>query len=218
MTEKLISSTTLFNFAVPCLHHEPLWSAQGDMELPQTHRALCFGELDDGPLFGDLRIGWCAAGLSVSLRVTGKKQLPWCRGSRLEDSDGLWLFIDTRNTQSIHRASRFCHHFAFLPQGSGTKMDQPVAQLVPINRAKENPKPIRDDLLKIRSEKRVDGYLLRAAIAAAAMTGFDTEEHLKLGFSYAIVDRELGWQTFAVGCELPFTNDPSLWGTLELVR
>jgi hypothetical protein len=31
-----------------------------------------------------------------------------------------------------------------------------------------------------------------------------------------VVDRELGWQTFTVGPEFPFVEDPSLWGTLEL--
>ncbi|MEM8678330.1 MAG: hypothetical protein AAGF97_03145 [Planctomycetota bacterium] len=216
MTEPLISPVALFSFEVPCLYHAPLWSARGAMELPETHRMLSFGELAGAPLFGDLRVGWCETGLSISLRVTGKKQLPWCRASRLEDSDGLWLFVDTRNTQSIHRASRFCHHFAFLPHGTGPKMDQPIAELVAINRAKEGPKPIPKGMLQVRSEKRVDGYLMRAAIPASAMTGFDTTEHTKLGFSYAIVDRELGWQTFSVGSELPFTNDPSLWGTLQL--
>jgi hypothetical protein len=32
------------------------------------------------------------------------------------------------------------------------------------------------------------------------------------------MDRELGWQTFTVGRELPFAEDPSLWGTLDLVH
>jgi hypothetical protein len=27
----------------------------------------------------------------------------------------------------------------------------------------------------------------------------------------------LGWQTFSVGNEFPFQEDPSVWGTLELV-
>ena len=49
------------------------------------------------------------------------------------------------------------------------------------------------------------------------MTGFDPEDHPRLGFSYAVTDREMGWQTFSVGPELPFISDPSLWGTLELL-
>ncbi len=156
--------------------------------------------------------------MSFAVRVTKKKQPPWCRDSRIEDSDGLRVWVDTRDTHNIHRASRFCHQFVFLPHGGGRRFDQPVAEMVPIHRARENPKAIAEKTLKIHSEKRIDGYLLHAHIPAAAMTGFDPDEHLKIGFSYAVIDRELGWQTFTVGPDFPFVEDPSLWGTLELVR
>ena len=36
-------------------------------------------------------------------------------------------------------------------------------------------------------------------------------------FSIAVVDREMGWQTIAAGLELPISEDPSLWHSLELV-
>jgi len=32
-----------------------------------------------------------------------------------------------------------------------------------------------------------------------------------------VIDRELGWQTCTMGPEFPFDEDPSLWGSLELV-
>jgi hypothetical protein len=67
------------------------------------------------------------------------------------------------------------------------------------------------------SERRVDGYLMQGFIPATAMTGYDPAEHPRLGFYYAVTDRELGWQTFSLGAEYPFQSDPSLWGTLELV-
>ena len=161
-------------------------------------------------------MGWHESGLAVSLRVQKKKQQPWCRASRLDDSDGLWLFIDTRNTQSIHRASRFCHHFVLLPQGGGRQFDRPVSALKSIQRAREDAKPIKNGQVTLRSEKRIDGYLFRAMIPADAMTGYDPVDNPALGFSYAVIDRELGWQTFSVGSEFPFVSDPSLWGTLEL--
>ena len=94
----------------------------------------------------------------------------------------------------------------------------PIAQLVPINRAREQPKAVGRGLLQVQSARRVDGYVLAAHIPTAAMTGFDPDDHLRLGFSYAVIDRELGWQTFSVGPELPFMEDPSLWGTLELQK
>jgi hypothetical protein len=156
--------------------------------------------------------------LSFNVRVCGKKQTPWCRLARLEDSDRLEVWIDTRDTHNIHRAGRFCHRFAFLPFGLGQRADQPIARMLDIHRARENPKSIAPELLAARSEKRPDGYLLEAHVPSEALTGFDTEEHSRLGFSYAIVDRELGWQTFSVGPEFPIQEDPSLWGTLELIR
>ena len=72
------------------------------------------------------------------------------------------------------------------------------------------------ELLRVRSTKQPDGYTLEAMIPAEALTGFDPTDHPRLGFTYAVVDRELGWQTFTVGPEFPFVEDPSLWGTLEL--
>jgi hypothetical protein len=60
------------------------------------------------------------------------------------------------------------------------------------------------------------GYLLAAHIPAAALTGFDSDEHPRLGFSYAVIEH--GWQTFTVGPEFPFVEDPSLRGELELKR
>ena len=34
----------------------------------------------------------------------------------------------------------------------------------------------------------------------------------------AVVDRELGTQTFSAPAEFAYQEDPSLWATLELVR
>ena len=216
MTEPLLASTFLFRFAVPCRRSEAVWSARG-VDLDERYVLPSFGELDGRPVFADLRAAWHEQGLTFVLRVAGKRQPPWCRASRIEDSDGLQVWLDTRDTHNIHRASRFCHRFAFLPAGGGRRDEEPVAQWLMINRAREHPKPVPDKTLLVRSEKRRDGYLLQAHIAAAALTGFDPAEHPRLGFSYAVLDRELGWQTFSVGPEFPFAEDPSLWGTLELV-
>ena len=213
--EQLLAPTFLFRFSAPLLRRKTIWSKSG-IQLEKKYTLPSFGELEDRPLFADVRGAWNESGLAFHVRVTGKKQLPWCRGTRLEDSDGLNLWIDTRDTHNIHRASRFCHRFIVLPGGGGRRLDEPVAQLVTINRARENPKEVASKALEVRSEKRVDGYILQVFIPAGALTGFDASEHPRLGFSYAVVDRELGWQTFSVGPEFPFLEDPSLWGTLEL--
>src|SRR5262245_62005664 len=209
MSEALISPTMLFRFAAPCQYTEQRWSA-GGMKLPEKHRLPCFAELNGNKPFADVRLGWNEAGIAVNVIVKGKQQPPWCRDSRIDDSDGVQIWIDTRNTQNIHRAGRFCHRFAFLPVGSGRKLDEPVAILLAINRAKESPREIEPSALKLRSQRLTDGYALEAFIPAVALTGFSPTDQPALGFSYAVIDRELGWQSFSVGPELPFTEDPSL--------
>jgi hypothetical protein len=93
-----------------------------------------------------------------------------------------------------------------------------MAQPAPINRARETPHPARPDALEVRSAGQRDGYVLAAFISAEALTGYDPQEHPRLGFTYAVIDRELGEQTFTVGSPMPYQEDPSLWGTLELVN
>jgi hypothetical protein len=217
MSESLISPTMLFRFAAPCLYTNARWSAAG-VKLEEKHRLPCFAELHGTKPFADLRLAWNESSIVFTLAVRGKQQPPWCRDSRIDDSDGLQLWIDTRNTQNIHRAGRFCHRFAFLPIGAGHKLDEPVAVMLAINRAKESPREIDARQLAVRASRVSDGYTLCGAIPAQALTGFSPAEQPALGFTYAVIDRELGWQTFTVGPELPFVDDPSLWGTLTLEK
>ena len=64
----------------------------------------------------------------------------------------------------------------------------------------------------------MDGYVLEALIPAEALTGWGPVDHPRLGFAFAVYDRELGVQTYTIGTEFPFESDPSLWATLELTR
>jgi hypothetical protein len=215
MSQPILAPTFLFRFAAPLWRYDGSWSPQG-LALDERFRLPSFGELEDRRVYADLRAGWNESGLFYWLRVDGKRQPPWCRETRIEDSDGLQLWIDTRDTRNIHRAGRFCHRFALLPFGAGRRLDEPSARLLPINRARENPKPFPGEKLPIRSEPRVNGYVLEGHLPAAALTGYDPGEHPRLGFCYAVIDRELGVQTFSIGMEFPILEDPSLWGTLEL--
>jgi hypothetical protein len=212
---ELLSPTFLFRFATPCLRAQRLWTAAGS-GLDAQHRLPCFAELQGLRPFAELRMAWNDEGLALWLEVTGKTQAPWCRPTRIEDSDGLQIWIDTRDTHNVHRAGRFCHRFVFMPSGGGKTLGEPAGQLLPINRCREMPKIVDANLLKLRSELRPKGYVLQAFLPGAALTGWDPAEHRKLGFTYAVVDRELGVQPFTVGPEFPFDEDPSLWGTLEL--
>lgn len=216
MSEQLLPPPFLFRYSTGLRRQSPLWTASG-LRLSEEFQLRSFGELEGKRSYADLRAAWSDEGIGFTLVVKGKTQPPWCRDTRIDESDGLQVWIDTRNTQTIHRAGRFCHRFAFLPQGAGRRLDEPVAALLAINRAKESPREIDQRQLRATSQRTADGYTLQAFIPAAALTGFSPAEHPALGFCYAVIDRELGWQTFALGPEFPFDEDPSLWGTVELL-
>ncbi len=216
MPNALLASTFLFRFSTACYYRPKLWT-EPTLKLSDKHVLPSFSELEGRKLFADVRAAWSEEGMALAVQVAGKAQAPWCRSTRMEDSDGLQVWIDTRDAHNVHRANRFCHRFQFLPSGGGPRLDEPVAALFPIHRAKESPKPIDPKLLRVRSRTLGDGYQLEVLIPATTLTGFAPADHPRLGFTYAVVDRELGWQTFSVGPEFPFVEDPSLWGTLELV-
>ncbi len=212
---KLVSPTFLFRYRVP-LRRMSKWPAQGFANLTPKHVLPSFGELEGNRLFAELRGGWHANGLAFSLRVAGKKQATWCRAAKPEDSDGLQIWLDTRDTHNVHRATQFCHCFVFLPRGGGRHGDSPCAEQIFIHRARAHPKPAAAQALRLESTVERNGYQLNAIIQADALQGFDTSEHLRLGFFYDVVDRELGNQTFSVGSDFKYQEDPCVWGTLEL--
>lgn len=216
MSNPLLAPTFLFRFAFPCGHRPVIWQPDG-IALEPRFQVPRFGELDGRPSFADVRCAWSPAGLTFNVLVKGKQQSLWCRASRWEDSDGLRVWVDTRDTHNIHRASRYCHQFVFLPGGDDGNTGRPVAKWVAIHRAKDHPQGVDPTRLAVASRLTGDGYSLQAHVPAVALCGFDPVEHPRIGIFYAVTDRELGWQTLTVGPEFPFAEDPSMWGTLELV-
>ncbi len=185
--------------------------------LPDEAIVPCLNaELSGQPKFAQVRVAVGKDALFFQADVQGKQKLPWCRESRLEDSDGLHVWIDTRNSREIHRATKFCHRFGFAPMGRGPKADLPFVSWAPINRARENPPPPPDDQLAIRARVTEGRYRLVAALHFNALTGLDLGDFPTVGFYFAVVDRELGWQSLALQPDLPVTDNPSLWAQLSL--
>jgi hypothetical protein len=221
ITNSLLAPRFLFRFAVPVARHNSPWKP-GGVELDESYRLLNLAELDTGTenaerSFADVRMAWSTDGILFNVRVEGKQQSLWCRDSRLAESDGLQVWIDTRATLNIHRASRYCHRYVFLPAGAGRQQDEPVADQLLINRARENARPVRPRELQVASRVAKDGYWLAAWVPAVALGGYDPQQHRQLGFTYAVYDRELGLQTFATGPAFPYDEDPTCWAVVELV-
>jgi hypothetical protein len=188
------------------------------LELPDNARLDNFAALDEGRNFADVRLAWNDFGLAVQAEVTGKRQEPAGDADKPSGADGLRLCIDTRDARASHRGSRYCHQFAFFPTGGGADRDEPFVTQSKINRALQDaPTANLADVL-FRAHRLKGGYRLEAFLPAAVLNGFDPQEHPRLGVYYCVRDQELGNQFLGVGFDFPFTEDPSLWEVLELVK
>ena len=188
------------------------------VDLPDAARLDNFAALDGAKNFADVRLAWNDFGLAVQCEVKGKEQPPAGDADKPKSADGLWLFVDTRDARAGHRASRFCHHFLLLAAGGGADKDEPVVAQAKINRAQQDaPAANLGDVL-VRGSRVRGGYRLEAFVPAAALHGFDPQEHPRLGVYYCVRDQELGDQFLGVGWDFPFAEDPSLWAVLELVK
>ena len=215
----------LFRFSFPVRRVEQSAAQKPFLDLDKIPPLPDLGGLDAATSFASLRAGWNDAGLGFRLEVGAKKMPVYADSNDPTQSDGLQLWIDTRNTQSVHRASRFCHSFVFWPiptnwpKGSA-KEDGGAAgsQQLAIALAKEDAPMGRAGLLRSVSRPHRGGYQMDIWIPAECLQGYDRESNPVLGFYYAVRDAELGEQFLTVGREFPFDHDPSLWSTLELTQ
>ena len=153
----------------------------------------------------------------LDVTVRGKSHLPYCDPDAIATSDAVLIWIDTRDTQNVHRGSRFCHHFVALPTGGGDQGQDTIVKQLPVPRAREDAPPADPDIFLAEAEPGRTGYRLGIWLPAEALHGFDPASQPRLGFYVAIQDTELGRQPLSVGEEFPYDSDPSLWSSLELV-
>ena len=212
----LLAPNFLFHFAVQWRRAEWKWGARGATpKLSEAHRIPNLRALEGKRTYAEVRCGWSEQGVLLQVDVRGKTKPLACRRDRLAESDGVQVWLATRDSRNVHRAGRFCHRFVFLPGGG--EQDSAYCSAMPIARSRETPaEPPPESLAAVVANRR-DGYTLQVQISSEALTGFDPTEHRRLSFQYATIDKELGWQTLSLGPEFPFAEDPSLWVSVELV-
>jgi hypothetical protein len=225
MPTTLIPNSFWFRMAFPCLRCDGVPRAarkvkgKGNariLDLPEACRLPETPRLHDAEPFADVRTAWNPGGLAVQVSVAGKLG-PVTRDPVLPDaSDGVQLWIDTRDTRDVHRATRFCHRYAAtLAPARGGGLGVEVEQRK-IHRAAADPGGTRAGAVTARAERTRDGWLLELFFAADALHGFDPDTNRRLGFCYQVTDPERGDQWLGVGRDFPIAEDPSLWATLEL--
>ncbi len=216
----LIPPSFLFRVAYSCAYVKAIPRKKGEslLDLPESCRIDNFASMDGKRNFADVRLAWNEHGIGVHVHVRGKDQPLQCDAGRLRGSDGVTVWVDTRDARSGHRATRYCHQFHLLPSGGGPEAEDPVFAQSKINRALQDAPSVSTGSVPFRTSTVKNGYFIEAFFPAGVLNGFDLEQSSRIGFFYAIRDAELGEQTLSVGSEFPYWEDPSLWSVLDLKR
>jgi hypothetical protein len=216
---ELVPNRMLFAFEVPVHRFERSPRIDGRLaDWTERHRLPSLGEIDGEDDWGEVYIGWDESGIYVACRVTGKTQPPRCDPKRFWQSDNLRLMTDMRDTRTIHRASRFCQQFYFLPTGGGRSGKDPVAASAKVNRAIASAPVVEPGRMPVAAEVTATGYALEANIPAECLAGFDPRDNPRIGIYTMLEDADHGQQYLTVGDEMSWWVDPSLWAAGVLVE
>lgn len=165
--------------------------------------------------FASLKLGWNDNGFGGELTVSGKTAPPQGDVSKLETTDSVCLWLDTRPSGSVHRATEYCHSFGLVP---ATEADTaPAAVVLPIAQQRASRVESNVKLFQLRTHSAGDGYRLEFWIPATQLHGFrEVADFGRLGFHAIVNDSELGEQSFSLADDFPTSYDPSTWTQLEL--
>ena len=213
----LLPAPFLFRYSLPVQQISGIPKAKSpQLKLPTSCATPFPSLMNGGQQFASLSLAWNSAGLAISISVTGKTDWPDCQPDAPLSSDRVQIWFDTRDTQTIHRASRYCHQFTLLPMGSGKDGMQPVLQQFPVPRAGDDAPEVELDSILLESETTESDYCVSAWFPTHSLHGFDPEVYSRLGFYLMVHDGELGQQFLTVGEDFPYQSDPSLWVSLDL--
>jgi hypothetical protein len=225
MTAPLLPQAFWFRLAMPCRRIDDLPRTKNGtrlLDLPASCRLPTTAPLDGLTAWAAVRTAWNPGGLAVSVEAAARPAArPAPDAYRPEGIDGLQLWIDTRDTRTISRATRFCHKFSARLRGlAGRGALKVDVQQKPIARAIADAPIGRGELIQARAERLqgAEGWRLELFLPAEVLHGFDPDTNRRLGFAYQVTDPdpERQDQFLGVGREFPVGENPSLWSTLEL--
>lgn len=213
----LLPQAFWFRLAIPCRRVDGLPRPGGRLlDLPESCALPDTAALEGAPSWAEVRAAWNPGGLAVAVEVKGKSGPVTKEPLGGAAGEGVQLWVDTRDTRTVHRATRFCHRFSLTLKPSAKALAVSVVQR-PIARAIADAPTAKADLVVARGDLIRGGWRVEAFLPAESLAGFDPETNRRLGFAYQVTDLEREDRFLTVGRDFPIGEDPSLWATLELV-
>jgi hypothetical protein len=178
MTKALLPQAFWFRIAAPCprVDEMPLQDRRKRLlDLPASCVLPEGARLEGRTPWAEVRVGWNPRGLGVVVQVDGLGDLKES-GDRPEGFADVQLWVDTRDTRDVSRATRFCHRFAvsIQLQRPGRSLVVEVAQK-PIARAIADPPMARGDQIESRADPTRTGWTVEVFLPAQVLNGFDPE-------------------------------------------
>ncbi len=215
----LIPNRFLFDIEFPLAYRKKLPRLDGKLQdWTDEYLLPTLSQLDGKADFGQVWACWNEKGLAFACQVEGKKRALVCDPKRYWAGDNLRICTDMRDARANRRATKYCQQFFLLPTGGGGKKNKPAAGTAQIKRAKEHAPSILNERIEIASSIRKTGYSMEAIIPAGCLSGFDPEQHHRIGLYYILEDREWGQQYVTIGDDLNWHIDPSTWPTVVLEK
>lgn len=219
MEKSLLPQSFWFRLAVTCprIDQIPKDDPRGKLlDLPPDCALPAMAALEGRSDWASVRMAWNPRGLGIAVLAEGRGKSP-AGFDRLEGFADVNLWIDTRDTRNVSRATRFCHRFnAHLTLGRDRKRLQVEVSQRAIARAVADAPISPSGVVQSRAEITKSGWLLEVFLPAQALHGFDPDTNRRLGFAYQVSDHDREDQFLGPGRDFPIGENPSLWATLEL--
>src|SRR5262249_35774197 len=159
-------------------------------------------QLDGRKSWAEVRVGWNDRGLGISILANGLPEAQLSR-DRPEGFSVVQVWVDTRDTRTLSRATKFCHRFmARLELVGSHRMLRVDLSQRPIARAVADAPICRPEILEARAELGKSGWMLELFLPSQALNGFDPETNRRLGFAYQVADHLRDDQFLGVGRDL----------------
>ena len=211
----LVPQPFWFRVALSCRHVAVMPRIKGrPLDLPDACTLLDQGSLSGVPGWVSVQAGWNDKGLGLAFTVDRPSGTTYRPNAKVVPTVMVW--VDTRDTRTVHRATRFCHKFEIklTPQGVRdfeVRVTQPA-----IPRALADSPKVHVGAVQTWAEGSNRQWSLEVFFPSDALAGFDPDSNRRFGLFYQVTDPDRGDHFSGVGREFPVGEDPSLWATLTL--
>lgn len=188
------------------------WDASSSY-LQKYGQLPCTAPFVSSAAFATVALAWNEEGLLIDIAFD--QPFETVEYPSFSDGDAVELFVDTRDRKSAGFATRFCHHFLFLPVPCQGISAQEITRF-----RTEETHPLCDPgALKTETTFREKGYSMRLGIPAECLHGFDPATFDRMGFTYRLHRCKGDPQYFFTDSQhFSLEQHPKFWARFNLVK